>query len=650
MKHYFSKFINKRLTVLLAAILLLAVILAAYIVLVNMHNTQQSVTIDILGRQRMLTQQIAKNANRKYAIMKSLEDGPLITDAESLQNKIVLIDEELLQAQEQFAATLDSLHSGMLTKDTYCISVKNTVNKHHELIIKLDNQWEKFTEKVDILRQSSQVDPNTAAALQLINESNDALLQTCDDVTQAAVADKQQEALAQNIIALSLVGIILLFLCLLVHRLRKEIISPLNELYGSLAQRGVLWKSNEKEYTTPKSLTPVIATIKEGFYKLDNIIELISHINKNISFQDILDYIYNSFRVFIPYVHIGIALLGEDQNTLVSSYTISDPDLGNLPQKLVGLQAELRSTSLGNVIRQGQPRVIQDLAAYTKGKPLTPYNELLLASGIRSSITLPLLANGQPVGAIFFSSNQPNIYQEEHIKTLSMLADSLAIALNQNIFIDELLYSSVLALAKLAEARDEDTGEHLNRMKLYSKTLARCLMEDGKYTETIDMQFIKDIERFAPMHDIGKVGVRDGLLLKPGKLTPNEFEEMKNHTIYGAQVLRTAEEHMRRRGGKSIFGMGIEIALCHQEKWDGSGYPYGKSRYEIPLSARIVSVGDVLDALTSKRPYKSAFPFAQSFQMMAEESGTHFDPAIIDTFIRHRLEFEELYITLHREL
>lgn len=229
-----------------------------------------------------------------------------------------------------------------------------------------------------------------------------------------------------------------------------------------------------------------------------------------------------------------------------------------------------------------------------------------------------------------------------------MLANSIAISFEQNIFIDDLLYSNTLALAKLAEARDEDTGEHLERMKIYSSKMAELLYSDGIYEDIIDIEYISQIERFSPLHDIGKVGVPDGILLKPGKLTKEEFEEMKKHTTYGAEVLRTAEQTISKHK-RCLFGIGIEIAEGHQEKWDGSGYPFGKKENEIPLSARIVAVADVLDALTSERPYKKAFSFETSFQMMVEERGTHFDPVIIDSFVKHKEDIFRIYQKFHHK-
>ena len=250
------------------------------------------------------------------------------------------------------------------------------------------------------------------------------------------------------------------------------------------------------------------------------------------------------------------------------------------------------------------------------------------------------------MGVIFFSSANKNVYTREHLNFLLTLANSIAICLNQNIFISDILYSSILALAKLAEARDEDTGDHLGRMTVYAKLIAELLYEENIYPEEITLEYIDNIKHFSPLHDIGKVGIRDGILLKPGKLTPEEFDEMKKHTVFGSEVLRMAENNMKKRG-RSLFSMGFEIAESHHEKWDGSGYPHGKKAYEIPLCARIAALADVFDALTSKRPYKEAYSFEVSMDIIEEGRGKHFDPAIIDIIMKNRSRMEHIYLKYH---
>lgn len=423
----------------------------------------------------------------------------------------------------------------------------------------------------------------------------------------------------------------------------KHLTEPINNLLNKI---GVTKLSKSNSDIAETELKPVIDEINSGFNKLEKLVELIENINNNLSFEGILNYIYSTFSEFIPYSHIGIALLKDNGKVLEASFGVSDPALDNLPKKLVGLSAEVSKTSLERIVTDGTPRIINDLESFTNNKK-ADYNIILLEAGIKSSITLPLKVNNKPIGIIFFSNINKDIYKEEHIEFLKILANSISISLNKNIFIDEMLYSTLLALTKMAEARDEDTADHIDRMSAYSVKITEALVNDNLYCDQMTVSFMRDIERFSPMHDIGKVGVKDGILLKPGKLTEDEYEEMKKHVAYGVEVLKTAESNIAKQS-YSMFKMGIEIVEGHHEWWDGSGYPYKKSGYEIPLSARIVAVADVFDALTSKRPYKKAYGFEESFNYILEGSGNHFDPAIINSFNKHKEEIYELYNIFHK--
>lgn len=384
---------------------------------------------------------------------------------------------------------------------------------------------------------------------------------------------------------------------------------------------------------------------KSSEEKLHKLIDLIENINEDTSFDGILQHMYNSFLNYIPYSHIGIALLKDNGRVIEASYGISKPEI-DLANKLIGIKAELSTTSLHKIIETGQPRIINDLRA-SVSNPDTPYNRVVLGAGIQSSLTFPLKLYNKPVGVIFFSHTEKNAYNESHITFLKTLSNSIAISLYKNLYIDELLYTQVLSLAKLVEARDEDTGEHLERMQKYSTYIAEILLVDNVFPE-LTIKMVKEIEKYSPLHDIGKVGIRDDILLKPGKLTEEEYKQMQQHTIYGANVLKKAEANMLKFN-KSVFQVAIDIVLGHHEKWNGTGYPYQKRGEEIPLSARIVTVADVFDALTSKRPYKDAFSFEKSIEILKSESGKSFDPRIIDCLMRNLDGFYELYKQFHLE-
>ncbi len=189
--------------------------------------------------------------------------------------------------------------------------------------------------------------------------------------------------------------------------------------------------------------------------------------------------------------------------------------------------------------------------------------------------------------------------------------------------------ATVFALAKLADSRDSETGEHLARMRDYTQILAEHLSKHGPYTSEIDEVFLDDIFRSSPLHDIGKVGISDSILLKTGSLTAEEYEIMKQHTIIGAKTLQEASNSCPEA---RFFSMAAAIARNHHEKWDGSGYPDGLQGLNIPLSARIVALADVFDALTSKRVYKVAYSAENARSIIEDGVGRHFDPAIVEAF------------------
>ena len=190
---------------------------------------------------------------------------------------------------------------------------------------------------------------------------------------------------------------------------------------------------------------------------------------------------------------------------------------------------------------------------------------------------------------------------------------------------------TVLTLAGLAETRDNDTGNHLKRTQLYVRILAERLSQQSHLAVSLDAQAIDTLFRSAPLHDIGKVGVPDRILLKPGKLTSDEFEIMKTHTTLGHDAIRHAEKQLGIEVG--FLACAKEIALSHQEKWDGSGYPKRLAGSAIPLSARLMAVADVYDALISRRVYKEGMPHDKAVAIILAGKGNHFDPDVVDAFL-----------------
>ena len=199
---------------------------------------------------------------------------------------------------------------------------------------------------------------------------------------------------------------------------------------------------------------------------------------------------------------------------------------------------------------------------------------------------------------------------------------------------------TIQAMASLAETRDNETGNHIRRTQLYVKLLAETLRGHPRFKDLLTDIYIDTLFKSAPLHDIGKVGIPDRILLKPGKFEPHEFEIMKTHCKLGRDAIQQAED---RLGLKVDFlTVAKEIAYSHQEKWNGSGYPEGLSGDDIPVSARLMAVADVYDALISRRVYKEGMPHDKAEQIIIDGRGSHFDPDMVDAFVQVAVQFREI--------
>lgn len=201
-----------------------------------------------------------------------------------------------------------------------------------------------------------------------------------------------------------------------------------------------------------------------------------------------------------------------------------------------------------------------------------------------------------------------------------------------------LQYNTIVAMANLIEGRNEETGEHVKRTSWYVNLIARKLAQDSPYSGQLTEEYLENLWKAAPLHDIGKIRISDTILCKPGKLTLEEFEIMKTHASEGGQIVYETMKDIEER---EYVEMAHDVAKYHHEKWDGSGYPEGRVGDAIPLCARIMAVADVFDALISKRCYKDAFDIEEAFQIIKQSLGSHFDPVVAGAFLELRPQVEE---------
>lgn len=283
-----------------------------------------------------------------------------------------------------------------------------------------------------------------------------------------------------------------------------------------------------------------------------------------------------------------------------------------------------------------------------KDKPKLKHIPVILLSAITDSNSK---TKGFSLGAVDYVTKPFEIVEvKARVKTQLRLEEARLALESQKLILEEKVRertrliertnsATIYCLAALAETRDPETGQHIKRTQEYVRELALELRNNEEYKDILTDEYIDLLYKSAPLHDIGKVGVRDSILLKPGKLTPEEFEEMKMHTIYGGESLMVG---IKELGEDSFLTVAKEIALTHHEKWDGSGYPKGLSKKDIPISGRLMALSDVYDALISKRVYKGALTHEEAKNIILNGRGTHFDPDIVDAFVRIESKFIEI--------
>ncbi|PWE54993.1 hypothetical protein DEM27_18725 [Metarhizobium album] len=253
-----------------------------------------------------------------------------------------------------------------------------------------------------------------------------------------------------------------------------------------------------------------------------------------------------------------------------------------------------------------------------------------------------------PVAAIGAYWARRHVPTNEQLRRLKRIANSAAVALTNVSLLDALIASReeavrakdaiIFAMASLAEVRDNETGNHIYRTQHYVRALAEAARP--LFPELLDDAMIELIFKSAPLHDIGKIGVPDKILLKPGKLDAEEYAIMQTHAELGRRAIEAAE---KRLGASTFLAVAKEIAFTHHERWDGSGYPRGLSKIDIPLSGRLMAIADVYDALVSERVYKKAIPHMEAVALIRSEKGKHFDPVLVDLFEATAPIFDEIH-------
>ncbi len=370
-----------------------------------------------------------------------------------------------------------------------------------------------------------------------------------------------------------------------------------------------------KEHIEEEKFTKEVKELIQTHYLIDDLIELL----------------FDKVNLKFDIDRIGIAFVDYSKRKFIAEFGVANFDNIRLGP---GFEVNFSKTSLTTTLYSKESFITEDLEEAFSAKPYSASLKLLRMEGIMSNMVVPLVMGDAVFGMVFFSSVKKKHFTEDHLRLAEKIIYEISGLLNRAYFTKVVFSRITSSFAELVDKKDNETGDHIMRMVRYSVVIAEALRVRKIPGYEVNRKFVLEIERNASAHDIGKVGIPDEILKKPGKLTPEEWRIMKTHAEVGADVFKSL------RDGLSVFDADFykfaeDIARFHHERWDGSGYPEGLIGSEIPLSARIVAVADVFDALTSKRTYKEPFSFEASVEMIKDASGKHFDPVIVACFIEN---------------
>lgn len=349
-----------------------------------------------------------------------------------------------------------------------------------------------------------------------------------------------------------------------------------------------------------------------------------------------IEALHRHVRSFAPDVDRMAVALYDPADDLLKTFINSTPGGRTLTSHEYRLSD---SASLSALARDRGLRVITDIQRHLR--PDTPHSSFVLDEGYACSLTLPLYHQGDFLGFLFFDSRHDGTFTAELQRELVVYAQVIAMAIANELMAVRTIVGTVQIARQLTALRDMETGAHLERMARYSRIIAKALVEPRGLTD----EFVEHVFLYAPLHDIGKIGIPDRILLKPGPLDPDEWEVMKTHTTKGREMVDhiTTDMAIDNLPDDTVMRNIVEL---HHEALDGSGYPHGLRGEQIPLESRIVAVADVFDALTSVRPYKRAWTVPEAIsELQSMARGGKLDDACVRALVEHGDEAEAIRVT-----
>lgn len=620
--------------------IVLAIIVSSTLYLLNLRKHDYLI-LNLSGQLRVISQLIinhstayADNAPRNYT---------------SYYRDVALYHSQLSMLIERYDNIIDSFKARKIAPELFqneILSVRQNKKNIPTISTKVDpitctwnkkarNQlivasksWDEF--KRGLYKELGPVlkEPRLEAAAHYVLYNEDNLMHAATDLT-SAFRSMMEYKLAQ-ITWLNRISIILSLLMAITifWVVYRKVFKPMEMTVDAFHRVAQGELTHQLEVSESEELGKLTNSFNQLTARLNSLFGLTDRIYQAINLDEILQFVYEEFNGLLPIE--WVAMLRMD----VSKKHMSIGHIYSKEKQVIreGDTVSVLHPVIEEVLKENKVLSFDDLEqALMKYNGDDSFFSGLVQMKMSSMIVFPLSISGDEQALLVFSTRSKNAYRTSHRELLNNISSQVSHAFDRSIGMESLVISAVEGLAKLAESRDPETGDHLVRMSLYSYILAKELYDNSIYQGAFKESYPRHVYRFAPMHDIGKVAIEDNILLKPAKLTDEEWVEMKKHPVIGADVLRRCEGQVNK-AGYSMFKIGIEIAEGHHEKYDGSGYPYQRKGEEIPLSARIVALADVFDALTSRRPYKEAWPVEKALALINDESGKHFDPIVVKAF------------------
>lgn len=361
-------------------------------------------------------------------------------------------------------------------------------------------------------------------------------------------------------------------------------------------------------------------------------IDTLGDLNKNIPLKEKLVNTHKVIKNSLPFIaRIAIALY-DPESRVLKTFIHSSENESPLENYQILLD---EAPSLKKILDKGLPRVINNMLTFDNGSK--EHTRRIGRAGYAASYTMPIFNDGDFLGFIFFNSFETDVFNEQTLNQIDIFGHMISLALIKELSTIKTLSAALKTTGRLTHMRDPETGSHLDRMSRYSRLIASAIADQYDLTDN----YIEHVFMFSALHDIGKIGIPDDILMKPGKLDQEEMEIMKTHAVKGREII---DDILNNFGLDDLDHISIlkNIAEFHHEAVNGSGYPSQKKGEDIPIEARIVAVADVFDALTSERAYKKAWTNEAAFEEIKKLAGEKLDPDCVKALLDNVKEVENI--------